>query len=327
MMGTSTPTQADPVVAAAPRTKRSPIFVELAWLIFLIWIYNWLQDLAPLRRGQAYSNARALLSFERRIGLNPEATLDHWLAHQQVLAYVASNFYAVAIFGATFAFAAWTWWNRPDLYVALRNYIVLANLIAFVIFWAFPVAPPRMLAGFVDIVAQSGGLGWHNSLVHHADQLAAMPSMHVGYAVWCSIVAWRLARSPRAKRWALAFGISYPLLTSLAVMATGNHYLLDVIAGAATTGVAVLLVEAVTLAVGRLRAPSIILSPARPAVPCYAGRQSRVGSGSGVVTGGTNNHVPPAERGAPESNGWRGPQRVPSTASTASRPQATADQG
>jgi diacylglycerol O-acyltransferase / wax synthase len=233
------------------RPRRSSIFVELGLLIFLIWIYNWLQDLAPLRRTQALKNAEGLFSFEKRTGLDPEPALDHWLAHHDVLAYLASNFYAIGIFAVTFGFAAWLWWRRPDIYKLLRNAIVLANLIAFVVFAAFPVAPPRMLPGFTDVVAQVGSLGWHNSLIRHADQLAAMPSMHVGYAVWCSFVAWRLARSHAAKVAALVFGISYPLVTTLAVIATGNHYLMDVLAGAATSVASVFLVEAVPRLVRR----------------------------------------------------------------------------
>jgi membrane-associated phospholipid phosphatase len=233
------------VPVPAPRTRRSPIYVELGWLIFLVWIYDWLQDFAPLRRNQAFSNAQALFSFEKVIGLDPERALDHWLAHQQVLSYLASNFYAIAIFVVTFGFAAWAWWRRPDLYVPLRNDIVLANLLGFAVFWAFPVAPPRMLPGFIDVVAKAGGLGWHNTLVRHADQLAAMPSMHMGYAVWSALVAWRLARSRRSRVAALVFGAGYTVLTAIAVMATGNHYLLDVLAGLAVTALSVLLVEVV----------------------------------------------------------------------------------
>ena len=254
--------------------KRSPILVELALVVFLVWIYNWVQDVAPLRLPRALDNARGLLSFETAIGLDPERALDHWLAHQQVLAYVTSNFYAIAIFAVTFGFAAWTWWRRPDIYVPLRNEIVLANLIAFAVFWAFPVAPPRMLPGFIDVVATSGGLGWHNTLVHHADQLAAMPSMHVGYAVWSSLVAWRLARSRGAKLMAILFGMGYSLLTAVSVLATGNHYLLDLLGGVATVVLSVAAVEAVpdlahrvvgATAPARARRPSI-LGPNPPAL-------------------------------------------------------------
>src|ERR1019366_347844 len=88
----------------------------------------------------------------------------------------------------TFGFAAYIWWCRPDIYRRLRNDLVLANLIGFVVFWAYPVAPPRMMAGFVDVVVKAGGLGaWHGASIKHADQFAAMPSMHLGYAVWCSL--------------------------------------------------------------------------------------------------------------------------------------------
>lgn len=236
----------EPSAPAQPGAQRPAILGELAWLVFLVWIYNWVQDLAPLRRREALNNARAILSFEKSTGLDPEAAMDHWLANQHVLAFLASNFYAIAIFAITFAFAAWTWWSRPDIYRPLRNYIVLANLLGFLVFWAYPVAPPRMLPGFVDVVLTVGGLGWHNTLVEHADQLAAMPSMHLGYAVWCAWVAWQLARSRSAKMFALAFAIAYPVLTALDVMATGNHYLLDVFAGAATTLVSVALVDIAT---------------------------------------------------------------------------------
>ncbi len=104
------------VVPSPAKPKRSRIAVELAWLLFLVFIYDWLQDLAPLRRTLAFVNARALLSFEISAGLDPERALDHWLAHQHVLAFVLSTFYSNGIFVVTFAFAAYLWWARPDLY-------------------------------------------------------------------------------------------------------------------------------------------------------------------------------------------------------------------
>ncbi|MGD0809919.1 MAG: phosphatase PAP2 family protein [Acidimicrobiales bacterium] len=245
------------VVPSPAKPKRSRVSVELAWLLFLVFIYDWLQDLAPLRRSLAFVNARAVLSFETNVGLDPERALDHWLAHQHVLPFIVSTFYSNGIFVVTFAFAAVLWWSRPDLYRPLRNDLVLTNLIGFAVFWAFPVAPPRMLPGFIDVVARSGGLGsWHGSLIKHADQLAAMPSMHIGYAIWCSLVAWRLARKHSAKVAALVFGIGYPVLTAFVVMSTGNHYLLDVLGGAASAAVAVFAVEVAPRLLRRLLAGS-----------------------------------------------------------------------
>lgn len=256
-----TPAEPEDRPRAAPTSraanpKRSPLLVELAVIAFLGWIYDWLQDLAPLRRGLAFSNARAVLSFEQRVGLDPERALNHWLNHHHLVAYIASDFYDNAIFGVTLGLAAWIWWRRPDIYRPLRNDLVLANVIGFLVFWLFPVAPPRMMSGFVDVVEKVGGLGsWHNTLINHADQLAAMPSMHLAWAVWSSLVLWRLA-SPGAWRWAAgAVGVVYPLATAWVVMATANHYLSDVVAGTACLVVSVVVVEmAVPAARSGLRA-------------------------------------------------------------------------
>ena len=102
-----------------------------------------------------------------------------------------------------------------------------------------------MLPGFVDVVEKAGGLGsWHQTVMSAADQFAAMPSMHLAWAVWCALVVWRLA--PRRTPWrvaAAAFGVAYPLSTALVVLATANHYTLDVLAGTATMVVSVIAVE------------------------------------------------------------------------------------
>lgn len=233
-----------PAAAPPARARRSPVIAELAVIAFLGWVYDWLQNLAPLRAHLALSNGARLLGFEHRLGIDPERALDHWLAAEHTLAYISSDFYDNAIFGVTFALAAWTWWRRPDLYRPLRNDLVLANVVGFAVFFVYPVAPPRMLHGFVDVVAKVGGLGsWHQTLLNHADQFAAMPSMHLGWAVWCSLVAWRLARRPVAKVVAVVFAVAYPLATALDVMATANHYLMDVLAGTGATVCAVALVE------------------------------------------------------------------------------------
>jgi membrane-associated phospholipid phosphatase len=126
------------------------------------------------------------------------------------------------------------WWRRPALYRRMRTHLVIINLIAFVVFWRYPLAPPRMLPGlgYVDIVAASHAvISWHSgALVHDADQFAAMPSLHIAWSMWSGLAAWRLLRS----RIVAAIAICYPLVTAVIVLSTGNHYLLDVLAGAAT---------------------------------------------------------------------------------------------
>ncbi|HYA44000.1 MAG TPA: phosphatase PAP2 family protein [Acidimicrobiales bacterium] len=245
-------------VSRAARPKRSPILVELAVIACLVWIYDWLQNLAPLRRELALRHAVQLLSMEQRLHIAPEEHLDHWLLGHPLLAEVASNFYDNAIFFVTLGLVVWIWWRSPDLYRPLRNYLVLANLIGFSVFWAYPLAPPRMLAGFADVVEKYPGLGgWHNELLTHADQLAAMPSMHLAWGVWSSLAIWQLWGRSGGRTWArlLVIGIAvlYPLVTAWDVMATGNHYLLDVLAGVATTAISVAAVQAASPLLSRWR--------------------------------------------------------------------------
>jgi PAP2 superfamily len=102
------------------------------------------------------------------------------------------------------------------------------------VFWAFPVAPPRMLAGgYVDLV----------SLVHHepvwrlgataldSNQLCSLPSLHIAWASWSSLAIWRIT----SRKVVRAAVVVYPLITTYAVMATANHYLADAVTGAALT--------------------------------------------------------------------------------------------
>ena len=115
---------------------------------------------------------------------------------------------------------------------------MLVNVIAFVVFWRYPVAPPRMLGGFTDVVASTHAIGsWHTgALASHANQLAAMPSLHIAWAVWCT--RRRVAAHQRAAACARSRSL-YPFVTGFAVLATGNHFLLDIVGGALLVALAI----------------------------------------------------------------------------------------
>jgi predicted anti-sigma-YlaC factor YlaD len=117
----------------------------------------------------------------------------------------------------------------------MRWTLVIVNLIALGVFWTFPVAPPRMLSGgYVDLVARVDQLPvWQfGATALQSNQLCALPSLHIAWATWCSIAVWHMTR----RSWLRAIAVVYPLLTTFAVMATGNHFLADAVAGAAITG-------------------------------------------------------------------------------------------
>lgn len=209
----------------------------IGWLLF---VYDAVNNLAPLRLSTALGNGRGILHVEQALQIDPELSLDRWLAAHDTLAAILANYYDNAHFVVTLGLLGYLWWSRADLYRPLRNSLVLVNVIGFVVFWRFPVAPPRMLDGFTDVVASTHAFGsWHTGpLASQANQLAAMPSLHMAWAAWCGLALWRIS----ARRWVRALALLYPCMTALAVLATGNHFVLDIVGGLLALALAVWLV-------------------------------------------------------------------------------------
>jgi hypothetical protein len=223
-----------------PRT-RTRWWIEAAVIVWLCWVYDAITNLAPLRLHAALAHATDILRAERSLHLDPEYALDHWLAAHHTLGLVLSDYYDNAHFVVTLSLLGWLWWQRADLYRPLRNSLVFVSVLAFAVFWLYPVAPPRMLNGFTDVVASTHAFGsWHTgALASHANQLAAMPSLHMAWAAWCALALWRISR----RRWVRALALLYPCMTTVAVLATGNHFLFDVFGGLAAIAAAVALTE------------------------------------------------------------------------------------
>lgn len=229
---------------------RAPLWIELAVIAWLFYLYDVVNDFAPIRQRLATQNATGLITLEHTLRLDPEHAINAWLAGQTLLGSIASYYYFFAHGIVTITVLALLWWKRPSLYRRQRTLLVIINLIAFVVFWRYPLAPPRMFPGlgYHDVIATSHALvSWHSGLlVHDADQLAAMPSLHVAWAAWCGLALWQCSR----RRAVAVLAVAYPLLTSFVVIATGNHYLLDVVAGFGT----VLAALALHWALGRVLA-------------------------------------------------------------------------
>lgn len=242
-----------PATEAAPAVaQRSPWWLELLLVGWLAFAYDAVNNLAPVRLHLALAHARGVLRIEQWFGIDVERPLDHWLAAHHTLGLVVSDYYDNAHFVVTFALLGWLWWARADIYRPLRNMLLLCNVLAFAVFWGFPVAPPRMLGGFVDVVASSGAIGsWHGhtGLASQANELAAMPSLHLAWAAWCTLAVWRATR----RGWARTLAVLYPCLTTFGVLATGNHFVLDVLAGLLTFAASVAIVELAEAALARRR--------------------------------------------------------------------------
>jgi len=212
-------------------------------IVWLCWVYDAIANLAPLRQAAADAHAASLLHVEKVLHIDPEATLDHWLARHHTLALLVSNYYDNAHFIVTLGLVGWLWWSYPLLYRPLRTGLVLMNVIGMVVFWLYPMAPPRLLDPkvYTDVVASTHAFGsWHSgTLATAANQLAAMPSLHMAWAAWSALALWRILAGRRF-RWLVWL---YPAITSVAVLSTGNHYVLDVLAGLATFVVAMFIAD------------------------------------------------------------------------------------
>jgi hypothetical protein len=231
----------DKTVDRHPVGPRNPWWVEALVIVGLWKVYDLINNLAPLRQGRAFAHARALLGFERHLRLAPELFLNRWLDVHHMIGLVAVDYYDSLHFVITFGIVAWLWWSYPQRYRPFRNALVGINVLGFLVFWIYPLAPPRMLtsSGFVDIALGNHSGHWTSTLLSaHANDYAAMPSLHIAWALWAAIAV----RSVSRRRGVRIVAAAYPVLTAVVVIATANHFLLDVIAGVCTTVMAVAIV-------------------------------------------------------------------------------------
>ena len=209
---------------------------ELAVVVGLLVVYDQVAGLARVRMAAAVTHGQDLLRLEH-LGL--ERRLDHWLDRTAWLHAPAAYYYDIAHITVTTAVLVGAYALRPQRYRRARTALVGINLIGLAVFLAYPLAPPRLLpgAGFVDIVARSHTWGaWESAggVAQRANEYGSMPSLHVAWALWVALTV--VSMTPRL-RWRL-LAWAHVALTSVVVLATGNHYLLDVLAGAVVLAVA-----------------------------------------------------------------------------------------
>jgi hypothetical protein len=190
----------------------------------------------PKGRRRAAANAERIVALERRLGIHVEPELQAALLPRRRLVATLNVAYATLNVGLTVGWLMRLFHRRDPRFHRLRRAAVLATLGAQPVFLFFPVAPPRTLDHFVDTIADVSGFDLDSGLVAKLyDPIAAMPSIHVTYAV---VTAAGIAETSRS---ALARGLApgYPPLVALVVFVTANHYVLDAVAGA-TLGLAAL---------------------------------------------------------------------------------------
>jgi len=202
----------------------------------------------PQTATAAFDNARELIGIERALSVFVEPSIQAFTAGQGWLLDVASWTYINAQTTITLGALAWLYLFRNQSFYFVRNMFLFAFCLALVGYGLFPTAPPRFLPewGFFDAVSDFTGVRQDSVTVDAlVNPYAAMPSMHVGYALMVSVPLARLVRRRALK----VFWSLYPLLVVWAIVATANHFILDAVFGALTAGIGALF----ALGMARLR--------------------------------------------------------------------------
>ncbi|MFK4068366.1 phosphatase PAP2 family protein [Streptomyces sp. NPDC029674] len=249
-------------------SARPPLVRELLLVVGLFLVYKFGRQLANGHTGEAFLNAHRVWDAERSLHLPGEGTVQDALLSSESLIHIANTYYATVHFPATLLFLVWLYWRRPRHYVWTRRVLAALTAAALVLHLGFPLAPPRMLdaAHLVDTAQVYGPSVYAAKPATDtmANQFAAMPSLHFGWALMLAVGL--IAATSSRWRW---LWLLHPLVTLLVVVGTANHYWLDALAATALLGIA--------LAVIRLPQPgrSLVVrrsAPVRELITTGAGR-------------------------------------------------------
>jgi len=244
-----------PIVAAAREVREHAHprawtairgFREILLIGAVYSLYDLTRFLVEGAHAAAFSHARSLLTWEADWHLDPEHALNKAFSAHGVLALPSDYIYATLHYVVTPVVLVWLWRRHSGSYSRARSTLMVATVLGLVGFSLLPVAPPRMLPGFIDTMSKYQHYGWWSGdasaprgLGQDTNQFAALPSLHVGWALWCG---WQLIVHGR-HRITQVLGALYPIVLSIVVIATANHYLVDVVAGFVVIGVAALIVR------------------------------------------------------------------------------------
>lgn len=242
----------------AARRDRLRRRTELPLLAAVYALYSGTRLLIRGETGDAVRNGVRILRAEQLAHLDPECWFNRLFSNHAILGIPADFAYASLHYIVTPAVLVWLWRRHAAHYRAARTWLMISTLIGLVGFAVLPTAPPRLLSGghgFIDTMAQYSSYGWWGAdasaprgLGHLTDEYAAMPSLHVGWSLWCGLVLFRLGRTWPVR----TLGIVYPVVTTLVVLGTANHYLMDTAAGVVVMGVGFALAKPASRAVDAL---------------------------------------------------------------------------
>ena len=199
------------------------------------YLYRLVRGVADGEVTTAFSHARWIVNLERGLHLFFEPTLQTWTVGKAWLIHVSDLTYVNAHFGITLGFLIWLYFMRNDAFYFVRNMFMVAMGMALLLYVLYPTAPPRYMPewGFTDTVGDFFGQSASHSASVLYNPYAAMPSMHVAFALMIGLTGVKLVKWRAGKvLWAL-----YPLFIAFVVIVTANHFWLDAAVGAVVAAI------------------------------------------------------------------------------------------
>jgi hypothetical protein len=218
-----------------------PVDVLRQLLLFCgaYWLYRLVRGMVDGRATEAFANAREIIDIERGLGLFIEPSVHAWASGSQLINDVSSWMYLNSHFAVTTATLAWIYLRRNERFYFVRNMFMVAMGLALVGYAALPTAPPRFMPewGFSDSVAAFTGVDAESGSAGVLfNPFAAVPSMHVAFALMIGMTMSRLVR----RRWAQGLWYAYTPVVTFVVIATANHWWFDAFLGGLVAAVAAL---------------------------------------------------------------------------------------
>ncbi|WP_399924574.1 phosphatase PAP2 family protein [Streptomyces kanamyceticus] len=214
------------------RTPRRPrLWFEILLIAVSYWTYSLIRNAVPEQKAQALRNADWIWRVEHDLGIAVERGVNHAVDSVTWLIVGMNYYYATLHFVVTLGVLVWLFRKHPGRYAATRLVLFATTAVALVGYYLYPLAPPRLMNGttFIDtvLVHHTWGSMASGDLKNMSNQYAAMPSMHIGWSLWCGLTIFALASVP----WAKVLGLLYPVATLVVIVATANHFWLDAVGG------------------------------------------------------------------------------------------------
>lgn len=220
------------------RWRRPVWWQEIAIIAFGYWLYTMGRNAIPEQESIARRHGRAVEHLQDWLHLNFERSFNHFVAATEWLAQSLDYYYSTMHFIVTISVMVWLFVRRSHIYRGARTVLVSTTLLGLLGFYLFPTAPPRLLPhfGYIDTVDKfhTWGSLADPDIAQHSNQFAAMPSLHIAWALWSGIAIFICAR----RLWVRWLGLLHPAATLIVIIGTANHFFLDAVGGALILAIA-----------------------------------------------------------------------------------------